>query len=136
MNNGAIWLEGQGIQLSKLGVKVANLIDRLYAGIYHADDLMKKADWSHENCISFSVSDRAGRFSTYDGDMLTRLVFLAHEMDVRVTIEAATHGYLKLSFCKISIDYFFSDRHPTLDEAISRNNQRDFAKEGSEVNHE
>jgi hypothetical protein len=105
-------------EMSPLGIKVADLLGELFYGIYHLDlKRLWAVDWSNNSYIEISIGWHS--FSTVDYDELTRLVFLAHHMAVRIQIDAATHKYLRLMFhqrCRFG-DY--AHRHPTLDEAVA-----------------
>lgn len=114
---GATWLTRQGVKLSPLGQKAADLIDNLVGGIYHIGDRAMKVDWKDEFQISIVIDD--GHFSTYDSSRLTRLVFLCHEHNLRGSIKAHTHGYLRLIFVEVTKNGFFREGHPTLEEAIT-----------------
>lgn len=65
----------------------------------------------------------SSEFATYDADMLTRLVLLAHESHVRVEITGAAFGYIRIHAHqrspKAEGDHVW-DRHPGLDELIER----------------
>ena len=59
-----------------------------------------------------------GGFSTFDADMLTRLVFLAHDRCVRTDVSrAGTH--MRISIWQRVREGWMSQRHPTLEAAIS-----------------
>lgn len=105
-------------QMSPIGEKAANLLGNLYQGIYHIDREALKVDWANPHYIEIVVRDN-GWFGTYDAPYLTRLVLLAHAMNIKVTINAAAPHYFRLLFHEVTLKGFFSDHHPTLDEAIS-----------------
>jgi hypothetical protein len=115
---GADWLRGYKKTLSPLGEKVGNLLGELFAGIYHIDKEVLKADFSDKQQVRVCVRDND--FATYDSSTLTKLVFLCHERNVRVSIKAAAHGYLWLDFVEVDRHGFFADRHPTLAESMKR----------------
>lgn len=114
---GANWLAKQGVKLSPLGQKVADLLADLYRGIYHIQSQALKVDWQHTQLIEIVLRD--DNFSTYDSDGLTRLVFLCHERDLRVSIRGAANRYLRLQFVEVTKNGFFHEGHPTLEEAIT-----------------
>lgn len=113
---GSTWLTRQGIKLSPLGQKVADLLDDLYKGIYHIESQALKVDWQHTQLISIVLMD--GNFSTYDSDGLTRLVFLCHEHNIRVSVRGAAHHYLRLHFMEVDKNGFFREGHPTLIDVL------------------
>jgi len=104
-------------QLSEFGVIVADLLGDLNYGIYHFDSgALLRAEWENTRRISIVVRD-AGQFGTHDFNALTRLVFLAHEYQIKATIEAASSSYLRLTFHKVN-EMFSPPKHPTLQEAV------------------
>lgn len=107
------------VTISELGVRVADFLGEWKRGIYHIEqDRLYKADWTNNHHIQVTIwcTDLA----TYDFDDLTRLVFLAHEMALRVQLEPATHHYLRLTFYPRSNEAPEKYKwHPTLDEAVS-----------------
>lgn len=87
------------VQMSPIGVRAADLLGEWQYGIYHLSNqhqLLFKTDWSNLHFIETSIYCES--LSTYDFNDLTRLVFLAHDMAVRVQIEPSTRHYLKLLF--------------------------------------
>lgn len=115
MSNGAEWLKAQNVNMSPLGEEVANLMGELASGLYHIEGITR-ADWNAIHTITVTIRDE--KFSTYDSDWLTRLVFLCHERDVRVSMKAAAFKYFRLIFTKVTKEGFFREHHPTLEEAI------------------
>lgn len=104
--------------LSPLGRSVADLLGELFYGIYHLDKkTLYKPDWASDHHIDVVIGWHS--LSTFDYDELTRLVFLAHHMALRVSIKAATHNYLELMFHQRGRTGGFSGRHPTLDDAVA-----------------
>lgn len=58
--------------------------------------------------------------STFDFDGLTRLVFLAHDHAVRVEVTPCNPQMLRIAIWQRVRDGRISERHPTLDDAVSR----------------
>jgi len=116
--SGAEWLQICGKELSPLGEKVAEILDTMFVGIYHISSEVLKADFSDKQRIRICLRD--GRFSTFDSDLLTHLVFLCHERNVRADIKGAAYGYLWLDFVEVTTMGFFAERHPTLPESLER----------------
>lgn len=125
---GSNWMKLQKKELSPFGERVADLLWMLYLGIYHIQGEVMRADFSQPRRVVVTVNDGNGSFSTYDSDLLTRLVFLAHEMNIRAGVRAATHGYLQLEFMQVDRNGFFADRHPTLMESLQSNGYDDNAE--------
>lgn len=96
---GADWIVDAGMApngMSDLGRDAADLLGDLFLGIYHMDSKhLAKVDWSNDHHIAVTVY---GAMSTYDNDMLTRLVLLSHDRMLRVEISARTHKYVGLLF--------------------------------------
>lgn len=116
--SGSRWLSLQGVEMSEFGCRVADLVGELFAGIHHIGGQAVKADWSGERFVSVVVPD--DRFATYDGSLLTLLVVLAHERNVRACVTAAAYRYLRLEFMPVTRRGFFADRHPTLRESLDK----------------
>lgn len=104
LHEGADWVRrnakiakaSSGKGMSGLGVLVANILGYVWRGIYHLDvSALSRVDWSNKQAI---VYVHCGSISTYDSKELTELVILAHDNMLRLEIEAATHGYLRLTF--------------------------------------
>jgi hypothetical protein len=120
--SGADWLRSCGKELSPFGVEVADILGQVYQGIYHlySEVLHKRCEWSHNHWIEVVMHDSANSgLSTFDFNNLTALVILCHDRCVRLTIQAASHNYLRLLFHKResrSGSTFSS--HPTLEEAV------------------
>lgn len=116
------WLEpGIGVkEISPLGKNVADLLGDVFAGIYHLDyNALRKVDWSDKRCIQFVLGWHD--LSTFDCDELTRLVVLCHDRMLRMSIEASTHKYLKLTFhCRNKRNGNQFERIPTIEQAIHR----------------
>lgn len=119
-HSGAEWIKAtycKDVEMSPLGVQVADLLGYLYAGIYHLNRTsLSKVDWTNPTHIQVTVY---GGLATYDGQELTRLVFLAHAMCLRVEVDAAARNYLRLIFHPRQRDGGNWQRHPTLDQALA-----------------
>ena len=58
-------------------------------------------------------------FATYDDNWLTKLVFMAHDRCIRVELQAAGHGNMRvILFKRAGRDGRMLERHPTLEHAI------------------
>jgi hypothetical protein len=101
--------------VSELGKDVADLLGELFFGIYHIQPEVMRADFSNPTWIEVLVHKS---LATFDFNELTRLVFLAHHMAIRVDVSAARNGILRLMFHRRERDGGISKRHPTLDEAV------------------
>lgn len=122
-DHGVRWLRGsrRDIVVSPLGERVANLLDWWQAGIYYFDAgvlFHKRVDWSHERHIELVFY---GQMSSCDKADLTALVVAAHDLCIRVQVEGAANGYLRLSFSPREREgTCFSDHHPRLEDNVRR----------------
>jgi len=122
---GSNWIESSLLlhkpdaKMSELGKSVADLLGELFFGIYHLNiKALLRVDWENPFFIEYSLG--CHELATTDFDELTRLVFLAHHFAIRVSIDASTHRYLKLTFHQRGRSGGISNRHPTLTEAVER----------------
>lgn len=100
---------------SPLGLKVASLLALVYRGIYHLDPTsLQKTDWSDTYVIAINI--RQGGLATVDYNELTQLVVLAHDLCIRVAIDAVAPRTLRLMFHQRTREGSYSQRHPTLEE--------------------
>lgn len=107
-----------GMVASVLGGEVADLLDCLYAGLYHLPDkVLRKTIWSNSHWIEVVVDD--GPYATYDFDYLTSLVFLCHQRAIRCEVNGARQGLLRLRFHKRRREGQRCERHPTMAEAVA-----------------
>lgn len=102
---------------SEIARRVGELL-HVWDGIHHFEqDLMRKVDWSHPHFISMPYR---GDLATFDSEMLTRLVFLAHDYCIRVSIMPKTSSLLQIMFHpRSSRDGGLARRHPTLECAVA-----------------
>lgn len=103
--------------LSPLGKTVADLLGDLFHGLYHLPiKHLRRVNWQSPYYIRIPVKPSA--FSTYDFDRLTEFVFLCHEYCVRGAIAPCNGQYVYLEFTPRQREGRFSERHPTLSEAV------------------
>lgn len=104
-------------EMSDLGIAVATLLGQVFYGIYHLDHkALYKVDWRNPVFIEFSLGWKM--LSTTDFDELSRLVFLAHHLAIRVSIEAGARKHLHLMFHQRHRGNDGNHDHPTLDQAV------------------
>ena len=120
---GADWIEKEmsyrdpEMKLSPLGKAVADLLGEWMYGIYHLNyKSLYKVDWSNNHYIEISIYCSA--LSTCDYNDLTRLVFLAHHMAIRIQLEPSTHHHMRMMFHQRTRGGH-GQYHPTLDTAVS-----------------
>lgn len=109
---------------SETGLRVAELLER-WQGLHHMESsAMKKVNWSntlYQTVVLSSIGTPGGALATFDFDDLTRLVFLAHDLCIRVSIEPCNPKHLRLMFHpRRERDGGMSIRHPTIETALER----------------
>ena len=121
--SGADWVEKEmyhgdkEFKISSLGRSVADFLGELFLGIYHLDmGALHRVEWSNPFVITVSIGWKC--WSTYDFDLLTRLVFLSHRMALRVELEPRKNHYVRLMFHRRKRSGGFSERMPTLAQAV------------------
>ena len=120
---GANWVKhrlkqhGEQKPMSKLGVSVANLLGEWVKGIYHLNPTgLWNVDWLNEQHISITVNNS---LATFDFDLMTKLVFLAHDFSIRCELKP-----------KSSWEYYERDsdkimgHHPTIEAALATHRER------------
>jgi len=109
----------QSRPVSEIGYRVADLLDIWLGGLHHLDhDVAVKANW-WDHYIELKWRFRP--LTTFDGDNLTRLVFLSHDKLIRVDIDPLTVGMFRFMFhCRHSREGGLCDRFPTIETQLSR----------------
>lgn len=117
-HGGAEWIKASfKVNMSPLGVTVADLLGDLFGGIYHLETKdLKAVDWASDHHIAFTL--RYKSLSTFDYDELTRLVFLCHDYALRCSISARANNMLELMFHRREREGGISKRHPTIESAL------------------
>ena len=122
--SGADWIESSlkywhpDMQVSPLGRNVADLLGELFYGIYHLDGgALSRVVWNDTHHIQVSIGWNI--WATVDSDNLTRLVFLAHHMALRVDLEPSRNQYVRLLFYRRVRSGRYYQRHPSLDDAVA-----------------
>ena len=115
--SGSDWLVKSypDLKPSPLGLKVADILGMVWSGLYHIDPrALRKVNWADTYCISISLQCS---LSTFDYNQLTELVILCHDQTIRLDISPHMR-YLRLLFHQRWRDGVFTERHPTIEEAI------------------
>lgn len=116
---GADWLYSAGVkEISDFGKQVADLVGCVFQGIYHISDEALKVDWKHTAFIQISLPRQ--QFATFDANLLTILVVLAHDQCIRVSIHSRGMNTLLLTFHPRKREGGYSERHPTLEEHVKQ----------------
>lgn len=89
------------------------MLSRVFRGIHHVHNLKRgHGMWT---CLHY------GDLSTFDSDILTRLVLASHEYCIRASIQNGGPRTLKIILHpRTSRDGNYFDRHPTIEQAIER----------------
>src|SRR3990172_11953402 len=120
---GAEWIQRhmdrlQKGQMSNFGRIVGDLLGDWLRGIYHADRMVFRTDWTDSHYVEITLN-QPSCISTWDFDELTRLVILCHDRCIRCEVSAAAPGLLRIMFHpREGRVGMISKRHPTIEEAI------------------
>ncbi len=88
-------------------------LEDLFGGAHHLSGKM----YSFGVGVQYVVINTS--FATFDSNLLTRLVILAHDRCVRVEIVPRAFRYLSIELFRRKREGRMSDRHPTMEEAIN-----------------
>ena len=121
--SGSDWLESSleyrgNRKISEFGKEVADVLGQAYLGIYHIDRavLSNKAVWDQEWYVEFPI-DRD--LSTYDDNILIRLIVLCSDRLIRFEISPCNMQHLKFMFHpRKSRHGDISDRMPMIEDQI------------------
>lgn len=99
--------------------RMENVLRRTFRGMHHCPKIRKfniGSEFEHWEINPF------GGLSTFDSDVLTRLVIMAHDECVRVEIDSSGPGRVKIRLHarKRRTGGPFFERHNTLETAIAR----------------
>jgi len=123
---GSGWIATQkyGKAMSPLGIAAADLLGDVFEGIYHLNErALAKVRWENPHQVEVILSD-SQRFSTVDHNVLTRIVVLAHDRAMRVTIRGVAPGYLRLLFHQRTREGDLYTSCPTMEDHIAAIRQR------------
>ena len=101
--------------------RALNVLAYAFDGLHHAG----KWKVHHESNPKFVFieTNKYGALSTFDFNVLTRLVFAAHHWCVRAEVGPSGPGMVKIRLHpRSNRDGTFCERHPSLDEAVSNFN--------------
>jgi hypothetical protein len=120
-HSGADYLqETLNIELSDIGRNTADLLGVVFDGIHHIRrPILAEVDWGNPYGIVLRLENE---FATYDSNRLTRLVVLAHDMAIRVSIEPSTNFSFLLRFFprERAATLPSGAGHPSLDHAVAQ----------------
>lgn len=106
------WITNDERASDELLDKSAHILAETFGGLHNVPGRLKHFGYWIELCV-------LGELSTFDFDRLTSLVMGAHAHCCRVSVRAASPQYLRLMFHNRQREGSMSERHPTLDEAIT-----------------
>lgn len=119
------WIENKyNLVVSKFMREVLDIMDCVYSGLHHTNyyEQFKKKQYCETRFAEYI--DRANELSTYDFNRLTKLVVLAHDKGIRVSITSdRKKGLVILFHNRMGIrgnGFSMSQRHPTLSKAIKQ----------------
>jgi len=98
-------------ELKPFDVRAEHLLATVFGGMHHVDRLKKTP--RYWTCI------QPGDFSTYDFDVLTRLVFAAHDNCCRVSISHGGPYCMKILVSDRKRTGGVTERHPTIEQALA-----------------
>jgi len=103
--------------LSPFHRKTFDILGIAFGGVYNAPISWDKVEINKDWLTVIARDDN--RMATWDGNILTYLIFLCHEARIRLEIEARARMYFKLLFLERDNSKTFTNGHPNLDEAIA-----------------
>lgn len=106
---------------SQFGLKVARILDDIWA-LYNLSDY-SRIDFGAADMITMKVRKP---LATFDFDELTQLVVRCHDACIRLAIEPCNPKETRLRFSGRLREGGFSERHPTMEQAIERVRTRDY----------
>lgn len=114
----ANYLRRQGIAVSEQGARCAEFVRAFYCGWHHFPHHVRNIDWSNR-FVAFT--HRHDGLCTFDGNKLTTLVLMAHDLGIRVEIEPAMR-YLRIVLHPRDINTIASGwaGHPTMETALAQ----------------
>ena len=108
-------------EVSDHGATCAEFAARFYGGLHHfplGDRGLRSVNWQDDGHLSWT---HYGELATFDGSELTVMVLLAHDLGLRLTVQALSPRYLRVGLGKRDVDGCFSGflRHPTMEEVLA-----------------
>ena len=104
-------------EFSPVNERMERVLSVMFRGIHHCPEIHKyHVDTKHERWEVNTWND----LSTYDFDLLTRLVIAGHDECVRVTITNSGPRMVKIQLWpRFKREGSVTERHPTIDQAIA-----------------
>ena len=101
--------------------EATEFFSKLFYGEHHIP--RTKQGRVHEHGFGFCVNYPQGAIATYDGDTLTRFVLLCHQFCYRGEVSSYGFKGIKLAIWKRSRTGQMCERHPTIEDVLSRLSQ-------------
>lgn len=122
----AEYLRRQGLTVSEKGARCAEFVYHFYCGWHHFPHHVEKIDWSG---AFIEFTHRHDALCTFDGNKLTTLVLMAHDLGIRVEIEPAMR-YLRIVLHPRDIDTIAGGwaGHPTMETVLAKWRERNPAR--------
>lgn len=133
---GAVIARTYHVTPSEFGARVATLLSLWLGGLHHFFPAGKRLpNFADDRFIEATLGHVT--LDTFDGSGMTRLVFLAHALCIRVEVEGAAPRYLRFAFTRrAGREGRIFERHPTLASAARRFLDEFTAQYGGEVDTE
>ena len=123
LNHNAVQWIKEVYKIDDIGLIAAKslvILDNLYCGLHHIQksSIKKVHTWNKSHYFAIVIKTD-GKYSTYDNDYLTKLVFSAHDHAVRIEINPrSSWGYMEIMFHGKKREGKKWERHPTIEQAL------------------
>ena len=95
------------------------VLSRVFGGLHHLNARRIKWGIHSDGGYSYVEYSTGEELSTFDGNMLTRLVIAAHDACIRTTVAPSGPGMVKIQMWpRDGRKGPISHRHPTIEQAI------------------
>ena len=110
-----------GLTVSDHGAVCAEFASVLYRGLHHfpsGDRGLRKVAWSDADVLRWN---HYGELASFDGDELTVMVLMAHDLGLRLTVNPVNMRYLEIALSKCDAERHFATfhAHPTMESVLS-----------------
>lgn len=115
------YLRRLGVEVSGHGAVCAEFMSLLYRGLHRfpsRDRGLRKVEWSDSDLLKWN---HHGELATFDGDELTVMVLMAHDLGLRLTVNPVNMQYLEIALSKCDAERHFATvhPHPTMETALA-----------------
>jgi hypothetical protein len=106
--------------VSRIGFLALRVLERMYSGLHHCDDVLRRTTeetWTNPLWVELTVD--CSDWATFDFADLTRLVVIAHDMCIRISIQPTSRHRMRVMLHpRAGREGDMCRRHPTIEEAI------------------